>query len=291
MRSSGLLLALAMILVPPAPQTTERTKPSFDVASIKVSLPGTRQQIAIEPGGRFVANGVQLNLLVALAYHLQAYQLSGADRWMATDQWSIEAKADDISAIPAWAPPNVPDVIAVRLQSLLENRFALKMHWEAAQRQIYALTVGKNGPKLVAVEAPPSTKPDQSAPSSRPPVQPDGTLPPNFAPPPGATLAGPGRIFASAITMNQLITLLNRLMDQPVVDRTGLAGYFNVDLHFDPASAPRSFGPPRPDSSSPPSPDPSIYTALQEQLGLKLESRKEPVEMLVVDSAQKPSEN
>lgn len=217
-------------------------------------------------GGRFVANGVHLNLLIGLAYQLQGFQVSGIQPWMAGDGWSIEATAEDISGIPSWSPPDLPDAIALRLQSLLESRFALKAHWETAPTQVYALTVGKGGSKLIAV-----AKPDQLAPTgSHSPARPDGTLPRNFAPPPGATLAGPGRIFASAITMNQLVTLLNRLMDQPVIDETGLSGYFNVDLHFDPASTPRSFGLPRPDSSSPPSPDPSIYTALQEQLGLRL---------------------
>jgi uncharacterized protein (TIGR03435 family) len=162
---------------------------SFDVASIKPDAPDARLQIAIQPGGRFVADGASLKILVALAYHLQAFEMSGGDGWITNDRWSIEAKTEQSSGIPAWTPPNVPEVIAIRLRSLLEDRFGLKAHRETKEMSVYALVVGKNGSRLAAVDSPP-----------------------------GAVRAGPGAIASSAITMNQLVTLLNRSTDRPVID-------------------------------------------------------------------------
>lgn len=273
------------------PQSPAAPKPAFTVVSVKPSPAGTRQHLAIEPGGRFVAEGVQLNLLVALAYHLQAYQLSGLQPWMNSDQWTIDAKSDDVAQIPAWVPPLIPDVIAVRLQSLLEDRFALKAHFEARELQTYVL-VSEKSPKLKPVD-PPSAQ-TAGAPAGGRPASQGSASSANPTPPPGATLAGGGKIIASAITMNQLVTLLNRFMDRPVIDHTNLIGYYNVSLQFDPASAPRFVGRPPAHGTAaapPPSDDPSIFVALEQQLGLKLESTKEPVQVLIIDSAQKPTAN
>ena len=296
MRSLRLMTVVLGILVAAAPifsQAPQEAKRSFDVASVKPSMPGTRQAITIQPGGRFVASGVQLRLLIAIAYHLQAYQMSGGESWIATDAWSIEAKAEEVSVIPFWSPPYIPDVMAVRLQSLLEDRFALKTHRETRELQVYALAVNKGGAKLTAADPPPT--PGQPPAGTRPPLGPSGSIPASFAPPPGAILAGPGTLIGSAITMDQIVVFLNRLMDRPVIDKTGLAGYFNVKLQFAPESAPRTAFGAAPANSLPDAPpatsDPSIFTAIQEQLGLKLESTKESVEVLVIDSAQRPSEN
>jgi uncharacterized protein (TIGR03435 family) len=278
------------------PQSTAAPKPAFSVVSVKPSPAATRQHLAIEPGGRFVAEGVQFNLLVALAYHLQAYQLSGLEPWMNTDPWTIDAKSDDVAEIPAWVPPLIPDVIAVRLQSLLEDRFALKVHFEPREMQTYALTVDKSSPKLQRVDSP--AAPPFGGSTGGQPAPKRGAPSANPIPPPGATLAGAGKIIASAITMNQFVTLLNRLMDRPVIDHTNLTGYYNISLQFDPASTPRFLGPPpapgAADGSAaalPASDDPSIFVALEQQLGLKLEPGKEPVQILVVDSAERPTPN
>jgi Protein of unknown function (DUF3738) len=137
-----------------------------------------------------------------------------------------------------------------------------------------------------------SIKPSMKGARQRIAIQSGGRNP---VPPPGSVLAGPGAIVGSAVTMDQIVTLLDRLMDRPVIDKTGLAGCFNVSLQFDPQTAPRlAFGARPADESaleSPTTGGPSILTAIQEQLGLKLQSRREPVEVLVIDSAQKPTEN
>lgn len=251
-------------------------------------------RIAVEPGGRFVAADVSLLLLIAAAYRVGDYQILGAKGWMSGDRWFIEAMtAGGAADPPSAAPPflNVPDRMAARLRSLLEDRFQLKTHRENREMQVYVLTVGRNGAKLPSVEPPPA----QSAPppAMRAPLRPNGAIPESFAPPPGSTVAGPGVIVASAISMSQITLLLQRLMDLPVVDRTGLTGYFNVRLQFDPETAPRtaaSASQPAPLTAGDPA-APPLLTAIQDQLGLKLERRKEPVEVLAIDSAQKPVQN
>jgi uncharacterized protein (TIGR03435 family) len=306
MRSLQFVLIVIEIVAAALPvfsQGPAETKPSFEVAAVKPSAPGTRMKVATQPGGRFVANDVPLALMIAAAYRVRDYQIIGAKGWIMTDRWSLEAKTAEGTVDPPSATPpflNVPDIMAVRLRSLLEDRFELKTHRETREMQVYTLNVGKDGSKLKAVDPPAATPGDPVAPpaGARPPLRPNGTIPENFAPPPGATLAGPGTILASAITMDQIVLLLGRLMDGPVIDKTGLRGYFNVRLQFDPETAPRrALGatPANTPEVTPPAAGdpagPSLFTALQEQLGLKLEPRKEPVEVLVIDSAQKPTEN
>jgi uncharacterized protein (TIGR03435 family) len=237
--------------------------PAFDVASVKLSAPGAREGLTIQPGGRLSAHGFSLKTLIAMANHLPVFQLIGGDAWTANDRWSIEAKAEDVKEVPAWSPPFLPEVMAVRMRSLLEDRFALKAHREKREMKAYTLTVSKNGAKLTPGD-----------PSAR-----------------GAMRAGPGIIMASAVTMDQFQTYLNRIMDLPVVDQTGLGGQYRFDLKF----APESTHPLSASDGSMPGPavnnDPSIFDAIREQLGLELKPAKEPVEVLVIDSARKPSAN
>lgn len=230
---------------------------SFDVASIKPTPAGTRTRILIEPGGRFFAEGVSLKLLIATAWHLAAYQLSGGENWITNDAWTIEATADGVN-VPAWQPPFFPQPIAARIQTLVNDRFALQSHHEIKDMPVYRLTIAKNGPKLK--------------------VTPTAERPENSMPPPGRPMAGPGALAATAITMQQFITLLQRSMDRPIIDKTGLTGYVDVKLQFTPDSAPTGDAP-------------SIFTAIEEQLGLKLEPSREPIDILVIDSARKPTAN
>jgi bla regulator protein blaR1 len=302
MRISKLVLVVAGIAAASAPllSQTPAAKESFEVASIKPSTPGTRSEIKVEAGGRFIANGVPLGLLIAIAYHLQAYQMAGAQGWLMKDQWNIEATTAEGPFDPPPANPpymGVSENMALRLRALLADRFALKTHWETRERQVYELALSAEGSKLKAVESPAQPGPPQASENgARPPLTPEGKLPANFVPPPGATVAGRGIIAASAISMDQIVVLLDRLMDYPVIDNTGLTGYFNVRLQFDPESTPRAMGAPAPPSAEPgaaplPSNDPSIFAAIQQQLGLKLQSAKAPVDILVIDSASKPTEN
>jgi uncharacterized protein (TIGR03435 family) len=254
-------------------QVAADRKPAFEVASIKASTPGLRESMLNQPG-RFAVNNLTLRQLIGFAYrpaNSQVPQIAGGPDWIAGDQWTIEARVADGD------PAAGPEITALRLQSLLEDRFALKLHREMREQAVYALVVDKNGVKMATVDPPsPAAGPAPPPPAPRP--GPGGTLPADFMPRPGGIMAGPGVILASAVTMTQIANTLNRAVDRPIVDRTDLKGYFNMRLQFAPEPGPDVAGP-------------SIFTAVQEQLGLKLESSKNAMEVLVIDSVQKPTEN
>lgn len=296
------LIGVLSITRPAFSQAPAASTPSFEVASIKRSAAGVRTQIAMRPGGGFVANGVRLNLLIAAAYRVLDYQIIGTPDWVSKDQWSIAAKAPEGTIDPPSRKPaflNVTDMMAARLRALLEDRYALKTHRERREMQVYALSMSKGGSQLKAVEPPPErdqgTAPQAAAPQL---ARADETTPGRAMPPAGTVLAGRGTILASAASMDQIVILLGRLLDRPLIDKTGLPGYFDMRLQFDPATAPRMAPGATPANTSPPPvpaasdpAGPSLFAAVNEQLGLKLELRKEPVEVLVVDSVQKATEN
>jgi uncharacterized protein (TIGR03435 family) len=247
--------ALLPTLFATAALSAQDSTPAFEVASVKPAVPGSKQQLTIQPGGRLSASGFALQTLIAMAYHLPAYRLSGADGWMANDNWTIEAKAGDVDQVPKWSPPYLPEAIAVRVRALLEDRFALKTHRETREMRAYSLALGKAGSRMIAADPAPA----------------------------GTMAAGPGVVKGFGATMDQFVTYLNRILDLPVIDRTGISGSFQFELHFAPESThPLS----TPEASA--SADPSIFVALDEQLGLTLKPSRESVDVLVVDSARKP---
>jgi uncharacterized protein (TIGR03435 family) len=284
------------------------TKRSFEVASIKPNTSGTNFVRMGGPGGgngRFNGENVTLRMLLQNAYRIRDFQIVGGPAWISTDRWNVEAKAEDGSIPPPTGPPdpNTPNPMSLMLQSLLEDRFQLKVHKETRELPIYTLSVGKDGSKLKAVDAPPRPTPGQAAPAPPPPPPPaGGGLPTNFAPPPGLMMMMPGGMAGSAMTMAQIINVLSGQLARTVVDKTELKGYYDVRLQFAPESAPGGalgFGGPAGGPGGAPVPPPgasdplgpSIFTAVQEQLGLKLESTKGPVDVIVIDSVQKPTEN
>jgi uncharacterized protein (TIGR03435 family) len=256
-------------------QTSPETKVSFDVAAIRPTAADQRQTLKIEPGGRFTAESFSLKTLIAIAYKLTPYQMSGGDGWIESDRWSVYAKAEDVTSIPNWSPPYIPEIMAARLRSLLADRFLLKTHRETRMQPSYVLVETKAGSKLVRNETP----------TADPALQ-------QSAQRPGSIKAGPGVIVAAKISMDQFVAYLSRIMDRPVVDRTGLSGLFDIKMQFAADSLPRAQSPPPtagPESQL--SNDPSFFTAIQEQLGLKLESTKIEAEFLVIDSVHKPTAN
>jgi bla regulator protein blaR1 len=301
------ILRMALIGAVAIPlQSQAPSKPSFEVASVKPSAgAGNFMGIGRAPGGRFTANNVPLRFLIQNAYRVRDFQVIGGPSWMASERWDVEAKAEEGSIpAPSGPPdPNVADPMSIRLQSLLEERFQLKLHRETRELPIYTLTIVKDGLKMKSVEAPPRLVPGQAPPGpSPPPPPPGGGLPANFTPAPGSVMMSPGRLLGSAMTMTQLVNSISGLLGRSIVDKTELKGYFDVRLQFAPESAPGSSGPvgPAPGGgppiAGPPAgasdpAGPSIFTAVQEQLGLRLESTRGPVEVLVIDSVQKPTEN
>jgi uncharacterized protein (TIGR03435 family) len=300
------MAVIGAVTIPLQSQTQAPSKASFEVASVKLSAgAGNFMGIGRAPGGRFTANNVPLRFLIQNAYRVRDFQVIGGPSWIASERWDVEAKAEEGSIPAPTGPPdpNVADPMSIRLQSLLEDRFQLKLHRETRELPIYMLTIAKDGLKMKSVEAPPRPVPGQAPPGPPPPPPPPGGgLPANFTPPPGSVMMSPGRLLGSAMTMTQLVNAVAGLLGRTVVDKTELKGYFDVRLQFAPESTPGGFGPAgpapggQPPIAGPPAgasdpTGPSIFTAVQEQLGLRLESAKGPVEVLVIDSVQKPTEN
>lgn len=274
-----LLAAAAVALFGQSP-----ARPKFEVASIKPSQEQRFMMVRPLPGGRFTATA-PLRLLMQNAYGpfgMQAFQIVGGPSWIDSDRWEIEAKADG-NATRA-------DVFQM-LQSLLEDRFRLKIHHEARQLPVYNLVVARNGPKLPPPKEGGCVEVNPDAPPARPV---GGGFPCGRAGimglPSGARIAG------GKLLMPEFTRVLSIVMGRIIIDKTGFASPFDATLNFAPdpntAGLPVAIGPsgPVPPSSSDAA-YPPIFTAIQDQLGLKLEPAKGPVDVLVIDHVERPSAN
>jgi uncharacterized protein (TIGR03435 family) len=239
---TSLPIGFAQQAPPPAP------RPSFDVASVKPSGPDDSLMYRLQPGGRYLATGLTLKMLIANAYSVPNFVISGGPGWRDSDKYNIEAKVG--GPLPPW--PDSNKELALMLQSLLEDRFKLAVHRETREETVYQLEVAKGGAKLRMANA------DEH---------------PGFG-------MEPGRINSMAVPLQYLAGNLASVLGRPVIDKTGLDGKYSYTLTYTPDNAAPA------DATGP-----SIFSALQEQLGLKLESTKGSVEVLVIDHVEKPSAN
>jgi uncharacterized protein (TIGR03435 family) len=254
-------------------------RPGFEVASIKLNKSGDRR-IMIMParGGRFTATNIPLQFLITLAYDVKDFQISGAPAWLTSERYDIEAKAEGDPGYDAMLP---------LLQTLLEDRLQFKYHHETKELALYALVVAKAG-KLHQAEGECGPRPNGPPPPPEP-----GKMP---SPPCGGFFMGPGHLNGQKIAIAQLIDSLSRFTGRTVLDKTNLTGKYDIDLQYTPEQGQFQAPPGGAGPGMPPLPPidpngPSLFTALQEQLGLKLESQKGPVEMIVIDHIERPSEN
>jgi bla regulator protein BlaR1 len=293
--------ALAVVAVPilfgrqtaspgPADDTAANAPPYvFEVASIKPDKSGgaTGFGLRYQSGSNFTATGVTLQFLIEVAYRIESNQLIGGPAWINSDRFDIEAKPDDAVAEQLQKLNRDDRNLATgkMIQALLADRFKLAMHHEIRELPEYVLVIAKNGPKIHEA-APGDTY--ASGLKLR-----DGT--PGG---PGLVQMSPGHVAAQATTMDFFMHVLEEQLGATVVDKTGLAGKYDITLDWTPDTSQPSVaggaspGPQGP--GAPPSPDasgPSIFTAIEEQLGLKLESQKGPVDVLVIDHVEPPSEN
>lgn len=273
-----ILRALAVLLMLIA---QDDKKPVFEVASIKPAAPDARgMYVRTTPGGRLSVNNMTLKEMIVFAWRIQPYQVSGGPSWLDSIHY-------DISAKPESSPKQ--GELQLMLQALLEDRFQLTIHRETKELPIYALVLarkdGKLGPKLIeAKEGGCETFDPANPPGPREP----GQAPRLFC---GNQMMSFTSMTAVSVPVANIIPMLARTLGRTIVDKTGLTGKFNLNMQWTPDDAQLAMLPPdAPRPASDPS-GPSIFTALQEQLGLKLESQKGPVEILVIDRAEKPSEN
>ena len=278
----------------PAPATP---RPSFEAASVKPNKEGGPFSLFFQPGGRFRATNVTAKALISAAYGtpqpLPDFQIVGGPKWLDTDRFDVVAKAAGDPQPQNNAPPAI---MFQMLQSLLEERFHLKVRHETSDVPVFVLQLarpdGKLGPRLRPTDT-------DCADLMRAARENGGGPAPPPAPgerPRCGTRMFPGNISAGAQTLTQVVNGLSRLRDlnRQVVDRTGLAGVYDLDLVWTPDAASQPPGD-RP-AGAPPLPPidpngPSIFTAIQEQWGLKLEPSRAPMNMLVIDAVERPTDD
>jgi uncharacterized protein (TIGR03435 family) len=299
---------------------TDAPGPAFEVASVKVSAPLPNGVVMVRMGGgpdssdpgRITYAGVTIKSLVARAYDVKEFQVEGPS-------WLDGERYDVIATIPKGASK---DQVGPMMQRLLAERFKLTLHHESKPMAVYTLSVAKTGAKLQEIDPnnpPPLPPPPPGSPPPPPPPPPGpGSSPGGSGPP-----RGPGlrimmgmnmRHLAGNATIARLCDLLSNLTDRPVIDLTDLKGTYTFDLSWTPdetekmaggfgramamsgvpAGAAAASGPaaPPPPTESSTDPGQTLVQALQTNYGLKLEAKRNPADILVIDHAEKvPTEN
>jgi uncharacterized protein (TIGR03435 family) len=291
------------VLVMSYPRAQEQpVRVAFDVVSIRRAPGGDGMFMRTAPGSVTTSN-VPVVQLIRQAYGLQEFQVVGGPDWIGSDRFDIEARFDPAPVNGLAGPPRVQAM----LRTMLGDRFQLAVHTEQREMPILALVLSRDDKRL-GPQLTPSAVDCAALASRRGGAAPDGRrgggpgADGRGAPPPGpgpdgrpvcGGRGGFGRMIAGGQTMAQFATQLSQLTRSLVVDRTGLSGGYDLDLTWTPTPDQLPPGVPPPGLQPPPiDPNgPSLFTALQEQLGLKLDSTRGPVDVLVIDRIERPTEN
>jgi uncharacterized protein (TIGR03435 family) len=248
---------------PPAARMAASATPAFEVATIKPSDPATQGQIVTLRGTEVITTNETVRDLINLAYWLHPKQVTGGPAWMESEKYDMAGKPD------APGQPSV-DQMKMMIQKLLADRFQLKFHFEKRDLPAYAVMITKTGAKIIKSQDDPKGYPGWSF---------------------RRTAAGTALTFRNS-PMSQVSAILQNFLDKPVVDESGLSERYDFTVTFtlDPAQMTRLGGAPTPAAENPDA-APDVFTAFQQQLGLKLEATKAPVDVMVIDKVEKPSEN
>ncbi len=287
--ASAMLVAVTGAQIGSAQATTDKP-PEFEVASIKPTKAGTQGFfIRMQPGGRFVATGLTTKFLIEQAYDIKDSQLAGGPAWLDSEHYDIDAKPDEETgaAFDKLPPDQRRPRLNMMLKALLADRFKLSVTHETKELSVYALVIAKGGPKFHESTYKPAEKF-----SDTPPPSPGQGGPPRQ----GIMMNGRGELTVTYAGLPMFADVLSRSVSGIVIDKTGLTGKYDFTLKWTPdeVQGPMMPGGSRPGADSPPPPDssgPSIFTALREQLGLKLEPQKAPTDVLMIQHVEKPSEN
>jgi bla regulator protein BlaR1 len=252
--------AAAVIL---AMRSAAQSGPAFEVASVKPGQTSDRPSIRALPGGRFIATNETVKYLIQFAYNVQDYQISGGPKWM-------DSAGFDIVAAPENLTPTADNIGVFRqkLQRLLADRFQLTLQHTTKELPVYTLVVGKGGPKLQEGEKPKNPTDMRLS-------------------------GGKGLMVAQKVQLGLVAQVLSGRLGRPVTDDTGLTGYYNFRLEWTQDETEPALAGENGAAAAVPvdRAGPSIFTALQEQLGLRLEGRKGPVEVLAIERVEMPSAN
>jgi uncharacterized protein (TIGR03435 family) len=280
---TALLLAASAVLI--GQQATLQR--SFDVVSIKPSQPNAPNRLPRINPGRIELFNTTLRRLIGMTYSrfpFDTREVVGGPPWVDSERFDIIATMD---LPPQFDSSGLPAGLVAMLRALVDDRFRLETHNEQRDADIYALTFARSDRKTGAGLR---NAPDQCAASMR---ELSGASPaaPRSGPPPCSFGGPPGKLIGTGVPIGWFANVLSATVGRPVIDKTGLAGTFDIELNFDPASAAQA--PPGAPPGPPPIDEtkPSIFTALQEQLGLKLEPTRGAIDVLVVDRAERPTPN
>jgi uncharacterized protein (TIGR03435 family) len=241
------------------PQMRADADPAFEVATIKPSE-SPQLSLKLSEAGIFESSGTTLSFLIKFAYDLHARQIVGGASWLETEKYDVTGKPDQ---------PGKPSLTQLKamIRKLLADRFQLTIRQEKRELPVYAITVGKSGAKLVKNDS-----------------DPNGVW---------AGGIGPRSLSYKNITMAEFAAILKQagtIVDRPVVDQTGLgSARYDLTMKWTPDASPSQPGGAEHPVDNAGAPD--LFTAFQEQLGLKLESTKAAVDVLVIDHVEKPSAN
>jgi uncharacterized protein (TIGR03435 family) len=273
MRTSAMLagwvgLALA---VPALAQS-----PAFEAASVKRNAePGG--YMGAQPGGRFNAKGVSLQDLIVFAYDVQPYQIVGGPPWLDVERWDVTAAG----------APDARDATLLALQRLLANRFSLVVKREMRELPVYAIVLARSDGRV----GPALKRSDFDCEALQAEARRTRVIPPEARTKCFAN-GRVGRIEMGGVRVAMIAPMLSTRLQRTVIDRTGLTGPWDLTLTYTPESSQIPLGAAAPGTQPPVDPNaPSIFTAMQEQLGLKLESVRAPVDVLVIERVQPATEN
>jgi uncharacterized protein (TIGR03435 family) len=244
---------------------------AFEVSVVKQNNSGGSSSSSNFRSGRFTASNVSLkNLLQYQAYGIPESRISGGPKWISSERFDIEAKTDNAVADRLRTLPRDQRTLQTRrmFQQLLADRFKLAVHWETRDLRVYAMVLAKKGPRL------------------QPSKEPDGH---------SGTSSNNEQFTAQGVTLAQMADALtqefSRELGRVVTDKTGIQGRYDFVLKWMPNSSAALVNGGTDSSAISPDSGPSLFTAIQEQLGLKLESTNGPVQVLVIDHAEMPSQN
>lgn len=277
-RSQGIIATQGAIASPAT--VTDIKVPEFDVVSVKQDKSGTgMMRLMFKPDG-YSATNVSAKLLIQTAYGIREDLISGAPGWADTARFDFEAKVAGVDV--DYLKKLSPEQRRSMLQPALADRFKLKVHNETKQLPVFELVLAKSGSKLK------EATPGDTYANGIKGVDGKGRV--------GTMRMRPGEVAGQGVSIASLVNLLATQLHQTVIDKTGLTGTYDLNLTWTPDqdSGPMFKGGETSTQRTEPAPDsagPSIFTALQEQLGLKLQSTKGPVETIVVDHIEMPSEN
>jgi uncharacterized protein (TIGR03435 family) len=274
----ALLIVGVLSLRPFGAQAPADAHPAFEVASVKPTKIAGTSFVLLYPGGRFSATNVTLGGLIARAWGLQTDQVDGGPAWLQSDGFDIEAKAEG-------NPP--ADQIWLMLRTLLAERFKLVVRTETRELPVYELVPARNEGTLG-----PSLRPSLETNCAKSALAAGPLAPFDANHPPCGVLYSPiGHWIGRTVSIRTVANALVRMVGRVVIDRTGLVGTFDLDLQWTDLAALLAPVGPVPDVQPAPADGPSLFAALQEQLGLKLHSTKGPVDVYVIEHAEKATEN